>query len=281
MQLKETVVGIDLGTSNSVCYFFRNNQYESLAITAQSPLLPSVVEYRKEFVIGESAKKASNNPNYYVLQNTKRVLGSNYDNDKVSDVPGLCNMPMSRAPNDTVQFVDEADGTIRTPVSVSTDNLKDLIKRMKRTTEMKISRFVVTVPADFKQEQRLATREAIRDVGFNDSEFRILNEPTAAALSYFVDNPVRAENIIVYDVGGGTFDCTVIRIENNHFCILAHDGDEGIGGVLFDKILFDYVMNCCKKQYGKSPLLNEVVLKCVCLFNELWRERVKMMILEC
>ena len=215
------------------------------------------------------------------MHNTKCVLGLSYDNDKVSDVPGLCNMPMSRAPNDTVQFVDEADGTIRTPVNVSTDILKDLIERVNKATEMKISRLVVTIPADFKQEQRLATKEAIRNAGFNDSEFRILNEPTAAALSYFVDNPVRAENIIVYDLGGGTFDCTVIRIENNHFRILAHDGDEGIGGVLFDKILFDYVMNCCKKQYGRSLLLNEVVLKCVCLFNELWRERVKMVILEC
>ena len=272
MYNKETVVGIDLGTSNSVCYFFRNNQYESLAITAQSHLLPSVVEYRKEFVIGDSAKRASNNPNYYVLQNTKRVLDLSYDNERVKYFYGLCNMPMNRAPNGTVQFVDEADGTIRTPVSVATDILKDLIERVKKATEMKISRLVVTIPADFKQEQRLATKEAIRNAGFNDSEFRILNEPTAAALSYFVDNPVRAENIIVYDLGGGTFDCTVIRIENNHFRILAHDGDEGIGGVLFDKILFDYVMNCCQRQYGKSLLLNEVVLKCVCLFNELWRE---------
>ena len=110
------------------------------------------------------------------MQNTKRVLGSNYDNDKVSDVPGLCNMPMSRAPNDTVQFVDEADGTIRTPVSISTDNLKDLIERVKKATEMKISRFVVTIPVDFKQEQRLATKEAIGNAGFNDSEFRILND---------------------------------------------------------------------------------------------------------
>ena len=110
------------------------------------------------------------------MQNTKHVLGLSYDNDKMSDVPGLCNMPMSRVPNGTVQFVDEADSTIRTPISVATDNLKDLIKRMKRTTEMKISRFVVTIPADFKQEQRLATKEAIRNTGFNDSEFRILND---------------------------------------------------------------------------------------------------------
>ena len=257
MYNKETVVGIDLGTSNSVCYFFRNNQYESLAITAQSHLLPSVVEYRKEFVIGDSAKRASNNPNYYVLQNTKRVLGLSYDSERVRGFPGLCNMPMSKAPNGTVQFVDEADGTIRTPVSVATDILKDLIERVKKATEMKISRLVVTIPADFKQEQRLATKEAIRNAGFSDNEFRILNEPTAAALAYFVDNPVKEENIIVYDLGGGTFDCTVIHIVNNRFHILAHDGDEGISGVLFDKILFDYVMNYCKQQYGKSPLPDE------------------------
>ena len=152
------------------------------------------------------------------MQNTKRVLGLSYDSERVRGFPGLCNMPMSKAPNDTVQFVDEADGTIRTPISVSTDILKDLIERVNKATEMKISRFVVTIPVDFKQEQRLATKEAIRNAGFNDSEFRILNEPTAAALSYFVDNPVKEENIIVYDLGGGTFDCTVIHIDNIYSC---------------------------------------------------------------
>ena len=164
---------------------------------------------------------------------------------------------MNRAPNDTVQFVDKVSGAIHTPVSVAADILKDLIERVRKATEMKISRLVVTIPADFKQEQRLATKEAIRNAGFSDNEFRILNEPTAAALAYFVDNPVKEENIIVYDLGGGTFDCTVIHIVNNRFHILAHDGDEGIGGVLFDKILFDYVMNYCKQQYGKSPLPDE------------------------
>ena len=152
------------------------------------------------------------------MQNTKRVLDLSYDNERVKYFYGLCNMPMNRAPNGTVQFVDEVNGAIRTPVSVATDILKDLIERVKKATEMKISRLVVTIPADFKQEQRLATKEAIRNAGFSDNEFRILNEPTAAALAYFVDNPVREENIIVYDLGGGTFDCTVIHIDNIYSC---------------------------------------------------------------
>ena len=125
---------------------------------------------------------------------------------------------MNRAPNDTVQFVDKVSGAIHTPVSVAADILKDLIERVRKATEMKISRLVITIPADFKQEQRLATKEAIRNAGFSDNEFRILNEPTAAALAYFVDNPVKEENIIVYDLGGGTFDCTVIHIDNIYSC---------------------------------------------------------------
>ena len=125
---------------------------------------------------------------------------------------------MNRAPNGTVQFVDEVNGTIHTSISVAADILKYLIERVKKVTEMNVSRFVVIIPANFKQEQRLATKEAIGNAGFNDNEFRILNEPTAAALAYFVDNPVREENIIVYDLGGGTFDCTVIHIDNIYSC---------------------------------------------------------------
>ena len=83
------------------------------------------------------------------------------DNDKMSYFPGLCNMPMNRAPNGTVQFVDEVNGTIHTSISVAAVILKYLIERVKKVTEMNVSRFVVIIPANFKQEQRLATKEAI------------------------------------------------------------------------------------------------------------------------
>lgn len=249
-------VGIDLGTSNSVACFHRNQQYDLLPISAGNHLLPSVVEYRKQFAVGEAAKHVLTYPNYYVVANSKRVIGKRFDSDRVQKFTEICNVPMSEGPDGMVQFVDEANGEriVRTPISVATDILKELIERLRLATEKTIERLVVTVPADFMQEQRLATKKAIIDAGIPEDRFRILNEPTAASLCYCSDNADTNQTFVVYDLGGGTFDCTVLQIDNYHFRVLAHDGDENIGGVLFDKRICEYVIDRCIQQYGKSPL---------------------------
>lgn len=249
-------VGIDLGTSNSVACVYRNQQYELLPISAGNHLLPSVVEYRMQFVVGDAAKHVLTNPNYYVVANSKRVIGKKFDSDRVQKFTEICNVPMSRGPDGMVQFVDEANGevVVRTPVSVATDILKDLIEKLRHFTERGIERLVVTVPADFMQEQRLATKKAIINAGIPEERFRILNEPTAASLCYCSLYPSVNQTFVVYDLGGGTFDCTVLQIENYHFRVLAHDGDENIGGVLFDKRICEYVIEKCIQQFGRSPL---------------------------
>ena len=166
---------------------------------------------------------------------------------------------MSEGPDNFIQFVDEANGEriIRTPVSVATDILKELIERFHCVTDRSIERLVVTVPAKFMQEQRLATKKAIIDAGIPEDRFRILNESTAASLCYCYNNADTNQIFVVYDLGGSSFNCTVLQIDNYHLRVLAHDGDENIGGVLFDERICEYVIEKSIQQYGESSLPDE------------------------
>ena len=252
MQGNRVPIGIDLGTSNTVAFYKFNGQYMALSISADSFLLPSVIEYRPAFAIGNAAKNAIARRNSFVVNNTKRGLGIKYDNVPEDQRSSLCSVPMSKAPDGTVQF--EHPDFIVSPVSAATDIIKEILKRVHDATEKEIGKVTVTFPASFKQEQRLALKEAILNAGIPKEDFRIINEPTAAAISYAMANNFGNENILVYDLGGGTFDCTVLQIQDGHFKVLSYDGDHDLGGVSFDRLVEKLVISRCQERYHKSPL---------------------------
>jgi molecular chaperone HscA len=226
-------VGIDLGTTNSLVATVRSGVAEVLPDSAGRPLLPSVVHYTThsaDLVGHEALARASQDPHNTIIS-AKRFMGR-----------GLADALASRAP---YEFVD-APGMVKlrtaagekSPVEVSAEILRTLRERAEQALGGELVGAVITVPAYFDDAQRQATKDAARLAGLN--VLRLLNEPTAAAVAYGLDNA--AEGIYaIYDLGGGTFDISILKLSRGVFEVLATGGDSALGGDDFDRAIFDWV----------------------------------------
>ena len=237
-------VGIDLGTTNSLVATVRNGQAEILTDEQQRPLVPSIVHFgsNQQITVGyEAGTLASQDPKNTVIS-VKRLIGRS-----LADVK-------ARYPNLPYEFAQTENGLplLKTeqgemsPIEVSAKILQKLTALSEQRLGGQLSGVVITVPAYFDDAQRQSTKDAAKLAGLN--VLRLLNEPTAAAIAYGLDSG--QEGIIaVYDLGGGTFDVSILRLSRGVFEVLATGGDTALGGDDFDHLLADWIV----AQTGVQP----------------------------
>ncbi len=232
---RRLAVGIDLGTTNSLVAAVRNSVAEALPDEQGRILLPSVVRYleRGGRRIGHTAKEEAVLDPRNTIVSVKRFMGRGRH-----EVEGVENAPYEFIDAPGMVQIRTADG-VKSPVEVSAEILATLRQRAEDSLGDELVGAVITVPAYFDEAQRQATKDAARLAGLN--VLRLLNEPTAAAIAYGLDHS--AEGLYaVYDLGGGTFDLSILKLTKGVFEVLAAGGDSALGGDDFDHILFRHVL---------------------------------------
>lgn len=234
---QKLAVGIDLGTTNSLIATVRNGHSDVLLDEQNRPLLPSVVHFGKDdnVIVGyEAAELATQDPQNTVIS-VKRLIGRS-----LADI-------QQRYPNLPYQFVASENGLpllttrqgVRSPIEISAEILKKLTALGEQRLGGNLVGAVITVPAYFDDAQRQSTKDAAKLAGLN--VLRLLNEPTAAAIAYGLDSGQEGV-IAVYDLGGGTFDISILRLSRGVFEVLATGGDTALGGDDFDLVLADWII---------------------------------------
>ncbi|MEX0333744.1 Fe-S protein assembly chaperone HscA [Vibrio tubiashii] len=228
--------GIDLGTTNSLVASVRSGDAATLQDEQGQSILPSVVNYSGETPeVGYAAKdKAEVDPTNTIIS-VKRLLGRSLE-DIQSRYP---NLPYQfKASDNGLPVLQTASGD-KNPIEVSAEILKSLGQRAEKTLGGELAGVVITVPAYFDDAQRAGTKDAAKLAGLH--VLRLLNEPTAAAIAYGLDSGQEGV-IAVYDLGGGTFDISILRLSKGVFEVLATGGDSALGGDDFDHLLADYLL---------------------------------------
>ena len=242
------VIGIDLGTTNSCVAVMEGDKVKVIENAEGTRTTPSIVAYKNdEILVGQSAKRqAVTNPNNTLFA-IKRLIGRRFDDKVVQKDIGMVPYKIAKADNGDAWV--EVNGKKLAPPQVSAE----ILKKMKKTAEdylgESVTEAVVTVPAYFNDSQRQATKDAGKIAGLDVK--RIINEPTAAALAYGMDKKQGDSTVAVYDLGGGTFDISIIEIADvdgeQQFEVLATNGDTFLGGEDFDSALIDYLVDEFKK----------------------------------
>jgi len=242
------VIGIDLGTTNSCVAVMEGDSVRVIENAEGTRTTPSIVAYKdEEILVGQSAKRqAVTNPTNTLFA-IKRLIGRRFDDKVVQKDIGMVPYKIAKADNGDAWV--EINGKKLAPPQVSAE----ILKKMKKTAEdylgETVSEAVITVPAYFNDSQRQATKDAGKIAGLDVK--RIINEPTAAALAYGMDKKKGDSVVAVYDLGGGTFDVSIIEIADvegeQQFEVLATNGDTFLGGEDFDLALIDYLVSEFKK----------------------------------
>ena len=240
------IIGIDLGTTNSCVSVFEGNEPVIIPNSEGHRTTPSVVAFTNdgERKVGDPAKRqAITNPKRTVFS-IKRFMGESYD--KVQGDIARAPYSIVRGDNNTPRV--DIDGRQYTPQEISAI----ILQKMKKTAEdylgQEVTEAVVTVPAYFSDSQRQATKEAGEIAGLKVR--RIINEPTAAALAYGLDKKDSEMRIAVYDLGGGTFDISILELGDGVFEVKSTNGDTHLGGDDFDHVLIDYMAEAFKAEHG-------------------------------
>lgn len=241
---RKLAVGIDLGTTNSLVATFRNGSLQVLADEQGRALLPSVVHYADSgnVVVGDEAQSFAAEDPSNTLASVKRLMGRSYAD--VSATEQLSTYELI----DTEGMVSlSTRAGVRSPVQVSAEILRALAERAQQSLGGELQGAVITVPAYFDDGQRQATKDAAKLAGLN--VLRLLNEPTAAAVAYGLDEKEEGA-IAVFDLGGGTFDISVLQMSKGVFEVLSTGGDSALGGDDFDQVIAAWAM----EQAGESNL---------------------------
>ena len=232
---RRLAVGIDLGTTNSLVATVRSGQAETLADEQGRHLLPSVVHYQQQgHAVGYDARANAARDPANTISSVKRMMGRSLA-DIQTRYPHLP-YQLQASENGLPMIATEAG--LLNPIRVSSDILKALAARATATLGGDLDGVVITVPAYFDDAQRQGTKDAARLAGLH--VLRLLNEPTAAAIAYGLDSGQEGV-IAVYDLGGGTFDISILRLRRGVFEVLATGGDSALGGDDFDHLLADYI----------------------------------------
>lgn len=254
------IIGIDLGTTNSCVAVLDGKNTKVLENAEGERTTPSVIAYTNEgeTLVGQPAKRQAVTNPANTLFAIKRLIGRRFEDEEVQRDIDI--MPYKIVKNDNGDAWVEANGKRMAPPQISAE----VLKKMKKTAEdylgEKVDAAVITVPAYFNDSQRQATKDAGRIAGLDVK--RIINEPTAAALAYGMDKKQGDNVIAVYDLGGGTFDISIIEIDEvdgeHTFEVLATNGDTHLGGEDFDNRIINYLVDEFKKEQGfdlrKDPL---------------------------
>ncbi|AKF52730.1 MULTISPECIES: Fe-S protein assembly chaperone HscA [Pseudomonas] len=259
---RRLAVGIDLGTTNSLVAAVRSGLSEPLADAEGQVILPSAVRYHADRVeVGQSAKIAASQDPFNTVLSVKRLMGRGLTDVKQLGeqlpyrfVGGESHMP----------FIDTVQGP-KSPVEVSADILKVLRQRAEASLGGELVGAVITVPAYFDDAQRQATKDAARLAGLN--VLRLLNEPTAAAVAYGLDQ--KAEGVVaIYDLGGGTFDISILRLTGGVFEVLATGGDTALGGDDFDHAIANWIVTDAGLSADIDPSAQRSLLQAACSAKE-------------
>lgn len=246
---RRLAVGIDLGTTNSLVATVRSGQADTLPDLKGNSLLPSVVNYDVDYddniviSVGYHAKQKAADDSRNTVSSIKRLMGRG-----LADVDSTL-FPYSLEANENGVLLLNLPNCKVNPVQVSSEILRALVERAKLALGDELDGVVITVPAYFDDAQRQATKDAAKLAGLH--VLRLLNEPTAAAIAYGLDSG--KEGIIaVYDLGGGTFDVSILHLNRGVFEVLATGGDSALGGDDFDWVLVNYI----KKELGLAKIID-------------------------
>lgn len=259
---RRLAVGIDLGTTNSLVAAVRSGLSEPLADAEGQVILPSAVRYHADRVeVGQSAKVAASQDPFNTVLSVKRLMGRGLTDVKQLGeqlpyrfVDGESHMP----------FIETVQGP-KSPVEVSADILKVLRQRAEEALGGELVGAVITVPAYFDDAQRQATKDAAKLAGLN--VLRLLNEPTAAAVAYGLDQ--KAEGVVaIYDLGGGTFDISILRLTGGVFEVLATGGDTALGGDDFDHAIASWIVAEAGLSADLAPSAQRSLLQAACAAKE-------------
>ena len=259
---RRLAVGIDLGTTNSLVAALRSGLSEPLADANGNVILPSAVRYHADRVeVGESARLAAASDPFNTILSVKRLMGRG-----LSDVKQLGEqLPYRFVGGEShMPFIDTVQGP-KSPVEVSAEILKVLRERAEKTLGGQLVGAVITVPAYFDDAQRQATKDAAKLAGLN--VLRLLNEPTAAAVAYGLDQS--AEGVVaIYDLGGGTFDISILRLTGGVFEVLATGGDSALGGDDFDHAIAGWMIEQAGLSADLDPGTQRALLQAACAAKE-------------
>src|SRR5208283_5370694 len=241
----EKIIGIDLGTTNSVVAVMEGKEAKVIPNAEGNRLTPSVVAFtdRGEILVGEPAKRqAVTNPTRTV-SSIKRFMGRRHN--EVASEEKIVPYQVVGGPTDYVKV--RIGDREYTPPEISAKTLQKLKEAAEAYLGHKVNKAVITVPAYFNDAQRQATKDAGQIAGLE--VMRIINEPTAASLAYGLDKK-KSEKICVFDLGGGTFDVSVLEVADGVFRVISTNGDTHLGGDDFDQVLMNYVADEFKKDHG-------------------------------
>jgi len=227
-------IGIDLGTTHSLVAAVQSGEAKILQDEKNTRLIPSIVHYQKKAVLvgNEAAMELASDPTN-TITSAKRLIGK-----KLSDIQPDT-IPLQLVNQDQLIGIETNQG-IKTPIEVSSEILKKLSAIAQNHIQDEIFGAVITVPAYFDDAQRQATKDAARLAGLH--VLRLINEPTAAALAYGLDKKVEGR-FVIYDLGGGTFDISILQLSQGLFEVIATQGDTGLGGDDYDLALFNWLIN--------------------------------------
>jgi len=249
------VVGIDLGTTNSVIAVLEGDRPEVIANVEGGRTTPSVVAFRdNERLVGQLAKRQSVLNPTKTFSSAKRFIGRRFN--EVTAEMKLVPYKVTQGADDTVKFI--VDDKQYAPEEISAQVLRKLVDDASKYLGEKITDAVITVPAYFNDAQRQATKDAGRIAGLN--VLRIINEPTAAALAYGLDKK-KNETILVFDLGGGTFDVSILEVGDGVFEVKSTNGDTHLGGDDFDKVVVDWLATEFKNNNGIDILKDKQALQ--------------------
>ena len=247
--------GIDLGTTYSCIGTFENNKVEILANESGSRTTPSWVSFDEERLVGEAAKANSVRNPLNTVFDAKRLMGKTFDDKKLqSDMKNLPYTVLNKDNKPVIEVEFNKEKKQFTPEQISAMVLEKMKGIGEQCTGEKMVDCVITVPAYFNDAQRQATKDAGLIAGMN--VLRIINEPTAAAIAYGLDKMSEGEdkNILVFDFGGGTMDCSILNISDGVFEVLSTAGDTHLGGEDIDNILIQYCIQEFEKKHRDKKI---------------------------
>jgi len=256
-QKEEIIVGIDLGTTNSLVAFINPDKNpQVINDTGKGVLVPSVVHFNAQgdAEVGNEAKEFLTTDPSNTIFSVKRLLGRSYKD--VASHKDIFSYKIIDDDSDSLVKIKAGD-KFYTPIELSAEILKELKARAEHALKTPVNRAVITVPAYFNDSQRQATRDAGKLAGLD--VLRIVNEPTAASLAYGIGlDPTQQKTIAVYDLGGGTFDVSILQIQNGIFEVLATNGNTFLGGDDFDRAILNYWIE--KNNLDFSVIANDNIL---------------------
>lgn len=244
----DLIVGIDLGTTNSLVAYIKDGKAHAVkGKDGKSTLVPSIVHFAASgaIIVGDEAKEKLIADPQHTIYSVKRLMGKSHRD--IEGIEGYFGYHILDEDTDSLVKI-RVHGRYFTPIELSAEILKALKQRIEFTLGEQVSKAVITVPAYFNDAQRQATRDAGKLAGLD--VLRIVNEPTAASLAYGIGiDRNDTETVAVYDLGGGTFDISILRIQDGVFEVLATNGDTFLGGDDFDRVLVEHWI----KENGANP----------------------------